>query len=152
EEIEVHEVIQQVIFNIQNTDFEKPIHIGQSLEAKNQVIQADKVHFTNVICNIIENAIKYSKDNAEIHIKTYNSDQKILITISDKGEGIDKKNIKKIFDKFYRVPKGAVHNVKGFGLGLYYVKKVVDAHKWNINVVSALHEGTEFKIQIKNIV
>lgn len=152
EEIEVHEVIQQVIFNIQNTDFEKPIKITQSLEAKNQVIKADKVHFTNVICNIIENAIKYSIDDAEINIKTCNSDQKILITISDKGEGIDKKNLKKIFDKFYRVPKGAIHNVKGFGLGLYYVKKVVDAHKWTINVVSTPNEGSEFKIQIKNIV
>jgi two-component system phosphate regulon sensor histidine kinase PhoR len=152
EEIEVHEVIQQVIFNIQNTDFEKPIKITQSLEAKNQIIKADKVHFTNVICNIIENAIKYSKDDAEINIKTCNSDQKILIAISDKGEGIDKKNLKKIFDKFYRVPKGAIHNVKGFGLGLYYVKKVVDAHKWTINVVSTPNEGSEFKIQIKNIV
>ncbi len=151
EEIDVHEVIKQVIFNIQNTDFEKNINITQHLEAQHHLISADKVHFTNVVCNIIENAIKYSSEDAKITVKTENNDQKITISISDQGEGIDKKNIKKIFDKFYRVPKGEVHNVKGFGLGLYYVKKVVDAHKWNINVISSLNEGSIFKIQIKII-
>jgi two-component system phosphate regulon sensor histidine kinase PhoR len=151
EEIDVHEVIKQVVFNIQNTDFEKNINITQLLEAKHQMISADKVHFTNVICNIIENAVKYSTEEAEITIKIENLDQKIFISITDQGEGIDKKNIKKIFDKFYRVHKGEVHNVKGFGLGLYYVKKVVDAHKWNISVTSVPNEGTVFKIQIKSI-
>ena len=144
-------MIKQVIFNIQNTDFEKNINITQHLEAQHHLISADKVHFTNVVCNIIENAIKYSSEDAKITVKTENNDQKITISISDQGEGIDKKNIKKIFDKFYRVPKGEVHNVKGFGLGLYYVKKVVDAHKWNINVISSLNEGSIFKIQIKII-
>jgi len=151
EDIDVHEVIKQVVFNIQNTDFEKNINITQLLEADHPMISADKVHFTNVICNIIENAVKYSAGEAEIIVKTESIDQKISINVTDQGEGIDKKNIKKIFDKFYRVPKGEVHNVKGFGLGLYYVKKVVDAHKWNITVISAPNEGATFKIQIKSI-
>lgn len=151
EDINVHDTIKQVVFNIQNTDFDKNIHITELLEAENTLISADKVHFTNVICNILENAVKYSNEEAKITIKTESIDQKLSISISDHGEGIDKKNIKRIFDKFYRVPKGEVHNVKGFGLGLYYVKKVVDAHKWNISVASVPNAGTVFRILIKSI-
>ncbi|MBC7884778.1 MAG: HAMP domain-containing histidine kinase, partial [Saprospiraceae bacterium] len=151
EEIDVHEIISQVVFNVQNTDFEKNITITQELNAQHHTIAADKVHFTNVINNIVENAAKYSSDEPKINISTRNSNHKLMISISDKGEGIDKKNIKKIFEKFYRVPKGAVHNVKGFGLGLYYVKIVSDAHKWNLTVTSIPNEGTVFTIQVNTL-
>lgn len=152
EELDVHEIIDQIVNNISHNEYEKNISFSKSLVATQTIIHADRVHFTNVICNIIENAIKYSGDTVEIQVSTWNiKGGKIGIGIQDNGEGIDKKETKKIFDKFYRVPKGNTHNVKGFGLGLFYVKQIVDAHKWKILVESTLSEGTTFKILIDNV-
>lgn len=149
ENVDVHEVIEQIIFNITNLDFQKNIQINQDLQATSFIIAADSVHFTNVIHNILENAIKYSIHEADLNITTENINNTLIIAISDKGEGIDKKEIRKIFDKFYRVPKGNTHNVKGFGLGLFYVKQIVDAHKWKIDVESTPGEGSKFTLTVK---
>ena len=146
EVLNVHEIIEQVVYNLTHTDFEKNLDIRTDLKASQHFIKADQVHFNNVICNITENAIKYSAADASIVISTMNSKDKIFITVSDKGEGIEKKELKKIFDKFYRVSKGNTHNVKGFGLGLFYVKQIANAHKWKINVLSTPGVGTDFTI------
>jgi len=111
-------------------------------------IKADKLHFVNVIANMIDNAIKYSQDEPVVDITVVSLDDRIELRISDKGIGIDKENQKKLFDKFYRVSTGNVHNVKGFGLGLYYVKNICAAHGWNIQVQSANGEGSTFSINI----
>lgn len=148
EEVPVNGIIDKVIQNLTHMEFEKEVVIDKNLTAENDIIAADKTHFTNVICNIIENGIKYSPSNAEIMVTTKNEGKKLEISISDKGEGIDKKEIKKIFDKFYRIPKGDTHNVKGFGLGLFYVKQIAQAHHWNLKVESEPGLGTRFYITI----
>ena len=148
DDIDVHEVIDKVVFNLTHADYEKDINIQQALNAEDFKIVADRIHFTNVICNIIENGIKYSPGVANITVATENNGSSISIKISDKGEGIEKKEIKKIFDKFYRVTQGNTHNVKGFGLGLFYVKQIADAHHWKLRVESEPDLGTSFYITI----
>lgn len=110
-------------------------------------VMADKLHFVNVITNMIDNAIKYSLHNPEVKILLEEKDA-IFVHIMDNGIGIDKESQKKLFDKFYRVSTGDVHNVKGFGLGLFYVKNICAAHGWNIQVHSEPGKGTTFSIVI----
>ena len=108
----------------------------------------DKVHFTNVIYNLLDNAIKYSGTKALIKIKTLKKGDNIIIKVIDNGPGMKKENQKKIFDKLYRIPTGNVHNVKGYGLGLSYVKAIVEKHDGNISVSSQLNKGTTFTIKL----
>lgn len=118
------------------------------LQAKQTSFYGDRMHFMNIMRNLIDNAIKYSEKPAKITIKTQNLNNTIIILVKDEGIGMAKEYLGKIFDKFYRVPTGNVHNVKGFGLGLNYVKEMVKLHKWKINVDSELNKGTTFKITI----
>ena len=118
------------------------------LEATKTSIYADKMHLMNVIRNLIDNAIKYSSKNPKITVSTRNENNSILLTISDNGIGIAKEYHDKVYDKFYRVPTGNLHNVKGFGLGLNYVKEIVKIHKWTINLESEAGKGTNFIIKI----
>ncbi|MBC7861470.1 MAG: HAMP domain-containing histidine kinase, partial [Bacteroidia bacterium] len=129
-DIHVHEIIMLAIQNIQLQVEQRGGKIITVLDAKNDLINADKVHVTNIIFNLMDNAIKYSKENEipELSIKTQNTAQGILIDVKDNGIGISRENIKKVFEKFFRVPTGNVHNVKGFGLGLSYVKAIVEKH------------------------
>ncbi len=114
-------------------------------------IHADKLHFVNVIANMIDNAIKYSSETPEVIIEVATDQHnQLLIQLRDNGIGIDKENQKKLFDKFFRVSTGNIHNVKGFGLGLFYVKNICAAHKWNISVDSELNNGSTFTITIPN--
>nr|MBA3663131.1 ATP-binding protein [Bacteroidota bacterium] len=116
--------------------------------AQHYKLQADKVHLTNIIFNLIDNAIKYTQGVPEIVITTYNTAEGIMVEIKDNGIGITKENQRKIFDKFYRVPTGNVHNVKGFGLGLSYVLAVVLKHNGTIAVESEPGKGSTFKVHL----
>jgi two-component system phosphate regulon sensor histidine kinase PhoR len=111
-------------------------------------IQADKLHLTNVLSNILDNALKYCNEKPSGVVKLESKKNMYQISVSDNGIGIDKENYKKIFDKFYRVSTGNVHNVKGFGLGLYYVLNICDAHNWKMDIDSKLNNGTTFRILI----
>ena len=147
ENFDSHEVIEQCIFNFEHVNFEKQVIFEKQLEAINTNINADQLHFTNVINNIIENAIKYSGEVVHIKITTQNTaNQKLLIIISDDGHGINKRLRKKIFEKFYRITEDNTHNVKGFGLGLFYVRQIAIAHQWEIDVESEPNVGTKFII------
>ena len=117
------------------------------LDATNDLIRGDKAHLTNVFYNILENAIKYRKDSELlITLSTQSSNKGLTISFQDNGIGISKEDQKMIFQKFYRVPTGNIHNVKGFGLGLSYVKIIVDAHRGSIKLESELGVGSKFEI------
>jgi two-component system phosphate regulon sensor histidine kinase PhoR len=125
------------------------IHREQT--ATNDVTEVDKLHLTNVLNNLIDNAIKYCHEIPSIIIRTRNLGENIMVEIEDNGIGIARDSIKHIFEKFYRVPTGNVHNVKGFGLGLSYVKTIVEAHKGKITVESELGKGSVFRIIVPGI-
>ena len=122
--------------------------ITSNLDAVNPDIFVDEMHFTNVIFNLLDNAVKYKKQEGELllNVRTWNELGKLYISIQDNGIGIKKENLKKIFDKFYRVHTGNLHDVKGFGLGLAYVKKIIQDHKGAIRAESELNVGTKFII------
>ena len=124
--------------------------IYTQIEAVDSGIYVDEVHFQNAITNLMDNAVKYRKpeEPLDIYIRTWNDHDRLLLSIRDTGQGIKKENIKKIFDKFYRVHTGNKHDVKGFGLGLAYVKKVVDLHQGEIKCESDLGKGTKFTISL----
>lgn len=145
-QIDVHEIINQAIQNTQLLVDQRNGAITKHLDATKSMVVADKVHLTNIIFNLIDNAVKYTKENPDIVISTKDGVHGIEITIKDNGIGITKDNLRKIFDKFFRVPTGNVHNVKGFGLGLSYVKAVVEKHNGTIHVESEIGKGSTFKI------
>lgn len=113
-----------------------------------EMIYADRVHFTNMVYNVIDNAVKYSGDNPQVEVTAKKENKSILLSIKDNGVGIAKEELKKIFKKFYRVPTGDVHNVKGFGLGLFYVKNICDSHNWKLDLTSEKGQGTTIDIKI----
>jgi signal transduction histidine kinase len=121
-----------------------------ALDAMESVVYVDEMHFTNVLFNLMENAVKYRRSDVPLclTVRTVNKEDKVVITIRDNGMGIKKENLKKIFDRFYRVSTGNVHNVKGFGLGLAYVKKIIDELNGTIKVESELNMGTVFTITL----
>lgn len=123
-------------------------HISSMLEATDPYIYVDEMHFTNVVFNLMDNAIKYKRPDVpiELEVRTWNSGGKFCLSVKDNGIGIPKEHIKRIFDRFYRVTEGNVHDVKGFGLGLAYVKQVVRSHGGTIKAESESGQGTEFVI------
>lgn len=125
-------------------------NIISNLAAENPYIFVDEMHFTNVIFNLLDNAVKYKKANGDLllTINTWNEPGKLFISIQDNGIGIKKEDLKKIFEKFYRVHTGNLHDVKGFGLGLAYVKKIINDHKGTIRAESELNIGTKFIIAL----
>jgi len=148
EPIDINEVLDQVVKN-QSVALEQfGVKLNLDLKAEETIVSADSVHLTNIFFNLVDNAIKYAKEQPEISIATSNSDSEMFISISDKGIGIPKDQLSKIFDKFYRVPKGDLHDVKGYGLGLSYVKNMVELHKGKIVVNSKINEGTEFLVTL----
>ena len=148
ESFNLHDVIKNVADNINIQITSKNGVIYQKLNAENPILKADKVHITNLIYNLLDNANKYSPKTPEITIETKNLREGILLCVNDKGSGIKKENLTKIFEKFYRVPTGDVHNVKGFGLGLNYVKAIVDKHQGEIKATSEYGKGTKFQIYL----
>jgi two-component system phosphate regulon sensor histidine kinase PhoR len=148
--INVHQVIEDVVDNFMLRLDEKGGSLEMNLQAEQFIIEADEVHFSNLINNLLDNAVKYSKDNVapKVCIATASTPKKILIKIEDNGIGMTRETLKRIFEKFYRAHTGNIHNVKGFGLGLSYVKTVVEAHNGNIKAESTLGKGSCFTIEL----
>lgn len=144
--IDLHALIEQTIANIKLQVENKHGVITTDLKAVSPVINADKVHVTNIIFNLIDNALKYSNQHPEIKISTRSNESGTFISVKDNGIGISKENQKRIFDTMYRVPTGNIHNVKGFGLGLSYVKAVVEKHGGAIEVESEPGKGSIFTV------
>ncbi len=144
--LDVNDLIENVVSNFSIKVENHGGSIETELLAENCVLLADELHLTNVFHNLLDNAVKYKRETPNILIKTWNEKQKLFISVKDNGIGVKKDNLKRIFDKFYRVPTGNVHDVKGFGLGLAYVKKIVEDHKGNIKAESEINTGTTFII------
>ena len=140
----IHDSLKCISIQIEN----KQGHINLNLDADRFVVMGDKTHLTNALCNLIDNAIKYSKEKPELSIQTFNRDQHFIVRVSDKGIGIEKEYQKKVYDKFFRVPTGDVHDVKGFGLGLAYIKMIIESHGGTIDLKSEKGEGTTFTITL----
>jgi len=143
EEQDLHELIQEAVAN---SSLASKATIKLQLEANQTKIMADKLHLVNVIFNLLDNAIKYNNNRPEIQLHTSNTNGSILLKIQDNGIGIRPEDQRKIFHRFYRVPTGNVHDVKGFGLGLSYVKLIIEAHKGKITVSSERGNGSCFSI------
>lgn len=143
---DVHDIIQKALVNVKIMVDNKGGQLSSQLLATESMIEADKVHLTNIIYNLLDNANKYSPESPQIHIRTENISSGVIIKISDQGIGMSKESTQKIFEKFYRVSTGNVHDVKGFGLGLSYVKNIIDMHHGQIQVKSEPGKGSTFKI------
>lgn len=148
EPVDVHQVIRDTMENAAAALNEKHGVILCELHAHNPKIQADRLHLSNVLYNLIDNAIKYCRDTPVITIRTSQVKNYLCLEVEDNGVGIARENHKKVFQKFYRVPTGDVHDVKGFGLGLHYVKSIVTAHKGTIRLESSLGAGSVFTISL----
>lgn len=145
-EVNINTLINSVVLNFELRVKSKNGVLVSDLKADPAIIRGDEVHITNVLFNLLDNAVKYSKDEPQIAISTESEDGYVVISVRDHGIGISKEYLGQIFERFYRVPTGNVHDVKGFGLGLSYVKIIVDAHKGKIKVDSAVNKGTKFMI------
>ncbi len=155
--LHIHEVISNVASKFELQLSEKNGKIEMNLGATNDLIDADENHFTNLVNNLIDNAVKYGKENVEplIKISTTNAKNSIHLKIEDNGIGMNRETVKRIFERFYRAHTGNIHNVKGFGLGLSYVKTVMDAHGGKMKVESTIGKGSSFSIELplhKNVV
>lgn len=146
ERIDVHQIIQEAIRNASVAMSERQGKVTLSFSAGACEVMADKLHLTNVFNNLIDNALKYCKEIPIIDIHTRNKSNELVIEVKDNGIGISSENQKRIFQKFYRVHTGNVHDVKGFGLGLSYVKTIVQAHGGSISVNSELSNGSTFTV------
>jgi len=146
--VHVHEVIRDVVdnFNLQLEDRKGKVELA--LSAANDVIEADEVHFSNLLNNLVDNALKYSKENVPpvVKVSTQSNGKKFSLKVEDNGIGMTRDTLKKIFERFYRAHTGNIHNVKGFGLGLSYVKTMVEAHDGDIKAESTLGKGSSFTI------
>lgn len=143
---DIHTLVLDAIATIDLQVREKGGKVQYYLNAMRHTVMADVVHITNVISNLLDNANKYTSDTPEIIVETKDLDNGVVISVTDNGIGMSKEMQKHIFDKFYRVSTGNIHDVKGFGLGLAYVKMMIDAHKGNIELKSELGKGSCFKI------
>jgi two-component system, OmpR family, phosphate regulon sensor histidine kinase PhoR len=147
-EVNMHEMISGVIENFSIQVKSRNGKITSSLKAEDFILQADQVHITNLLSNLLDNAIKYCDREPEIAVKTSNRNDYFQISVSDNGIGIGRNDQRRIFEKFYRVPTGNIHSVKGFGLGLSYVKLITEEHHGYIEVESELYEGSTFKVYL----
>ncbi|RYY88083.1 MAG: HAMP domain-containing histidine kinase [Chitinophagaceae bacterium] len=145
-ELDAHQIIQDVADNFMLRLQEKGGSLELNLDADNALIFADEVHFSNLVNNLMDNAVKYSKDNVapRIQLSTRADERRFFVRIEDNGIGMNRETLKRIFEKFYRAHTGNIHNVKGFGLGLSYVKGVVEAHQGHIKAESTLGKGSAF--------
>ena len=150
EVLNIEEIIGKAIKSIQISFNKRDGNITTDFIAENKLIEADKLHITSVIQNLLDNSLKYTPKKPLVKISTRDIIGGVVIRIKDNGMGIAKENHKRIFEKLYRVPTGNIHNVKGFGLGLSYVKSIVDLHNGSIKVESKLDNGSTFLITLKS--
>jgi len=146
ENISLHSVIERAADTIEIQVHQKNGKINLKLNAQEPVILGDKEHLINLVNNLLDNALKYSPENPDITVETKNNDKGIILSVEDKGIGMSKNVQSKIFERFYRQSTGNVHDVKGFGLGLNYVRAIIDAHKGNVTVTSEPGKGSRFDI------
>jgi signal transduction histidine kinase len=147
--VDMHQKVERVLQSLEMQTQSKGIQLVRNLDAQQFVVEADEVMVTNLVFNLVDNAIKYSrKQEGSVVVSTWNEDHYLCIEIADNGIGISKDDQKRIFDKLYRVPTGNVHNVKGYGLGLSYVKSIVESHHGHIQVKSQLNEGSRFTVSL----
>ena len=150
EAIEIDPLLMEISQAFARPLKEKNGNISLDLNLGSKTIFADRHHMMSVIYNLLDNAVKYSGNDAQIIIKTSLKAESVEISIQDNGIGIPKHLHKKIFDKFYRISSGDIHNVKGFGIGLNYVKNIINEHNWQIKLVSESGRGSTFIIIIPN--
>jgi two-component system phosphate regulon sensor histidine kinase PhoR len=146
EKIDLHEILNEVIRNIGIQIEIKDGQIIKDFKAAASHAEIDRMHMVNVVQNLLDNANKYTPQRPQIIVSTRDTAGGILLSIHDNGIGISKADQKKIFDKLYRVPEGNIHNFKGFGLGLSYVKSVIEKHGGTIRLESELKKGTKFEV------
>src|SRR5690606_15086093 len=147
ERVKLHDIIHTAISHVELIVENKGGYIHTHLDAQKSSVLANESHFTNVIVNILDNAIKYSEDAPKIDVYTENVKDNIILKIQDQGIGMSKTVQKRIFEKFYREPTGNIHNVKGHGLGLSYVKRIVEDHQGEVYVESEKGKGSIFIIK-----
>ena len=150
EPLDINEILGKVVQNLSVQIEQKEVNLEINLNAINTEVLADQVHVTNIFFNLMDNAIKYSNESPNICISTEDTEDGVMVSIKDDGIGIPKDQQSKIFEKFYRVPKGNLHDVKGFGLGLSYVKNMIELLKGKIEVNSKIDSGSEFKVTLPN--
>lgn len=148
--LHVHEVIKDIVDNFALQLEDKQGKAEVILNAENDLIDADEVHFSNLINNLIDNAVKYAKDNTPLQVRvvTQNTGKNLVVRVEDNGIGMSKETVKRVFERFYRAHTGNLHNVKGFGLGLSYVKTMIVAHGGQIKVDSTLGRGSTFIVEL----
>jgi len=148
--LHVHEVIKHVVDNFALQLQDKNGHAELLLQAENDLIDADEVHFSNLVNNLVDNAVKYSKENVpvQLRISTQVDGRRLMMRFEDNGIGMNKETVKRVFERFYRAHTGNLHNVKGFGLGLSYVKTMIEGHHGEIKVESVLGKGSTFVIHL----
>jgi signal transduction histidine kinase len=145
--VNINELLQDITASLELRIESENGQLHTKLAAENSVVTGDAFHLTNAFHNIIDNAIKYRRDETLlVSVTTKNNSKGVIVSVQDNGIGISKENQKKIFEKFYRVPTGNIHNVKGFGLGLSYVKVIIDAHGGTIKVESEPGKGSRFEL------
>ncbi len=144
--VEMNDLIAAIADTLTLQFQKKDAKVELELEATRDVVQGDELHLSNIIFNLIDNALKYSKEQPEIKISTMNVGRNLVIRVRDNGIGMSKDQLSKIFEQFYRIPTGNLHDVKGFGLGLSYVDNIVKSHHGNVRVKSEKDKGSEFEI------
>ena len=147
EKIDLHELVQEVVVSM-GFALKGNCRLNFQFTTSDAHVMADKTYLTHAVQNLLDNAVKYSGNMAEIVVSTESTDGKILLSVADNGIGIDRKFQKQVFKPFFRVPTGNLHNVRGFGIGLHYVKSIVSAHRWKIALESVQGRGSRFTLQI----
>jgi two-component system phosphate regulon sensor histidine kinase PhoR len=148
EKVDMHQLIEEVLDSKGAEEGIEGRIFNRFLDSKNPVIMGDRTHLGSVVSNLIDNAVKYSPADKPIDVITKDNNSDLVVSIVDKGIGISPVHQKHLFKKFYRVPSGNVHDIKGFGLGLHYVKKIINMHKGDIRVESALGKGSRFSFNL----
>ena len=148
EDRDINDIVESVIHHFELIRQDLSAEITTELKADPAIVNVDEMHISNAIKNLVDNAFKYNNNKPILEIKTYNDANGVFISVKDNGIGLNKEEINNIFDKFYRVHGGNIHNTKGFGLGLNYVKTIIQAHNGTINVKSKINIGTTFLVYL----